>query len=195
MGRSGSTLFQAAGDRRAGHAAVLLLGGIWKQDEYGVLEVVVLYLLVIAAILLILMVTPNQAEYFKGLWRAQARPQPLAVVGRSVAQPGLSGDRLRASCWSTATFAWSGCRRSRGRCVDRQFVSRQFPAGHRDRRARGRVFRPGISVLLAAVRPRGLTYFALFLFLAWLVPLVAGTIMAMASTTGTVGAEQARRSA
>ena len=36
---------------------------------------------------------------------------------------------------------------------------------------------------------RGVTYFALFLFLAWLVPLVAGTVLAMASMRGDGGAE------
>ena len=36
---------------------------------------------------------------------------------------------------------------------------------------------------------RGVTYFALFLFLAWLVPLVAGTVLAMASMRGDGGVE------
>ena len=75
--------------------SVLLLGGIWANDYRGVLEIVALYLLVITALLSILMVTPNHAEYFKGLWRAQeARAQPPALVGRPVAQPGLSRDRV-----------------------------------------------------------------------------------------------------
>ncbi len=51
--------------------SALVLGGIWKQESYEILEVVALYLLVVPALLLTLMVTPTQAEYYKGLWRAQ----------------------------------------------------------------------------------------------------------------------------
>ena len=68
---------------------------IWRREEFAVLEVATLYLLVITAILLILMVTPNRAEYVKGLWRAGSRGWPPAVVGRPVAQPRFSGDRVR----------------------------------------------------------------------------------------------------
>ena len=52
-------------------AAILAIGTIWRQEEYAVLEVGTLYLLVITAIILTLMVTPSRAEYEKGLWRAR----------------------------------------------------------------------------------------------------------------------------
>src|SRR5262249_8788969 len=51
--------------------AVLVLGGIWKQEHPEVLAIVALYLLVVPAVLLTLMVTPTQAEYCKGLLRAR----------------------------------------------------------------------------------------------------------------------------
>ncbi len=51
--------------------AALVLGGIWRQEDYEYREIVALYMLAIPAILLTMMVTPNQAEYYKGLWRAQ----------------------------------------------------------------------------------------------------------------------------
>ena len=54
-------------------AAMLLVGTFWRQEQYPVLEVATLYLLVITAILLMLMVTPNRSEYEKGLWRCASR--------------------------------------------------------------------------------------------------------------------------
>src|SRR5208282_3516908 len=49
----------------------LTLGVIWHEDSYDVLEVSVLYIMVVIAILLTATVTPSQAEYLKGLWRAR----------------------------------------------------------------------------------------------------------------------------
>jgi hypothetical protein len=40
---------------------VLVLGGIWRQDDYDIKQIVAVYLLAVPAILLITMVTPNQA--------------------------------------------------------------------------------------------------------------------------------------
>ena len=51
--------------------AVLLVGTIWRREEFVILEIATLYLLVITAILLLMMVTPNLPEYDKGLWRAR----------------------------------------------------------------------------------------------------------------------------
>ncbi len=98
---------QAASDRRARVVCRFFSwAGSGHKKTQIVLEIVVLYLLVITAILLVLMVTPDRAEYFKGLWRAQKQgPQPPALVGRPVAQPGVPGDRVRASCSSPATVA------------------------------------------------------------------------------------------
>ena len=74
----------------------LLLGGSGSRTNTRSSNIVALYLLVIAALLLLVMVTPTQAEYFKGLWRARKQGRdPLAAVGRPVAQPGLSRDRVR----------------------------------------------------------------------------------------------------
>ena len=63
-------------------AAALLVGTIWRREEFVVLEFVTLYLLVTMAIVLTVMVTPNRAEYDKGLWRArQAGAGSPTVVG------------------------------------------------------------------------------------------------------------------
>ena len=73
LGADPSSL-EATVDRRSGDRwRSLLVGTIWRRDEYALLEVVTLYLLVVTAIVLILMVTPNRAEYDKGLWRRARR--------------------------------------------------------------------------------------------------------------------------
>ena len=59
---------QAAGDRR--HDDVRrpwYSAGSGMKESYDVLEVVALYLLTVPALLLTLMITPNQSEYYKGL--------------------------------------------------------------------------------------------------------------------------------
>ena len=55
--------------------SILLVGGIWKQESYDVLQVVALYFLVATSIFTVVMVTPTQAEYIKGLLRARKQGQ------------------------------------------------------------------------------------------------------------------------
>ena len=131
------------------------------------------------------MVTPNQAEYFKGLWRAQeARPRPPVVVGRPVAQPGLSRDRVRHRS-GHRDRGQVGVRRRPGRCIPSAVSSPgNFPLAIAIGVLVVAYFGLAIQYFLLRFGRRGATYFALFLFLAWLVPLVAGTILAMASMTG-----------
>ena len=133
--------------------SVLLLAGIWKNEYHGILEIVALYLLVITALLVILMVTPNHAEYVKGLWRAQKQ-------GRSHLPwwDDLSINRvfLVIACTivlAAATAAGSVVGDDPSGAFAAPFVARQFSPGHRDRRVRGRVFRNGASVFLASIRP------------------------------------------
>ena len=72
-----ASVFQTAGGRGHGDARVLLAGGVWDLTGLRGHRGPVLYLLVIIGILLTLTVTPTQAEYYKGLWRAvkQGRPR------------------------------------------------------------------------------------------------------------------------
>jgi len=159
--------------------AVLLLGGIWKREEYEVLNVTVLYILVIAALVLLAMVTPTQAEYVKGLWRARKQ-------GLSHLPPwdDLSLNRvfLVIACTIvlvTATVAWQAS--PVPGFVAAGPVARGFPLAI----ACGVlvVAYTGLALQFFLLRfgGRGLMYFSLFLFLAWVLPLVAGTITLMAS--------------
>ena len=169
--------------------SVLLLAGIWENDYHGILEIVALYLLVITALLSILMVTPNQAEYFKGLWRAKKQ-------GRSHLPwwDDLSINRvfLVIACaivLATATAAGSVV----GDDQSGAFGTRSFPGNFPLAIAIGVLvvayFGMALQYFLLRFGRRGVTYFALFLFLAWLVPLVAGTVLAMASMRGDGGVE------
>jgi len=169
--------------------SVLLLGGIWKREEYEVLNVVTLYVLVIAAIVLLAMVTPSRAEYSKGLWRALKQ-------GRSHLPPweDLSLNRvfLVIACaivLVAATIAW------RASSVPDLVVASPFMP---DRVVAGPVmstfplaiasgvlvvayFGLALQFFLLRFGGRGMMYFGLFLFLAWILPMVAGTISLMAS--------------
>jgi hypothetical protein len=161
--------------------SVLLLGGIWQREKNGVLEIVVLYLLVVAALLVLLMVTPTKAEYLKGLWRAKRQGRAnlswwddlslnrvmlaiscaiilvAATIGRSVLQDETSGP--------------NAFRRSGG----------NYPLAIATGVLVVAYFGLAVQYFVLRFGRRGVTYFALFLFLAWLVPLVTGTILAMAS--------------
>ena len=175
-------------------ATVLVLGGIWKRDEYEVLDVVALYLLVVAAILLIVMVTPTQAEYVKGSGerRSKARPD-LPLVGRPVAEPGLPGRSRARSCWRPRPSPGTRSRESRsGRCQRAQVGS--FPLAIATGVLVVAYFGLALQYFLLRFGGRGRMYFALFLFLAWVVPLVAGTILSMASMPMRYRASGARSS-
>ena len=168
--------------------SVLVLGGLWKtEDDERVLEIVVLYLLVIAALLLILMVSPNQAEYFKGLWRAKKQGR-----GHLSWWDDLSLNRvfLVIACTNvlvTATVARSAV----GLDASGSSIVVLSPGNYPLAIAIGVLvvayFGLAVQYFLLRFGRRGATYFALFLFLAWLIPLVAGTILAMASMRGDGG--------
>ncbi len=51
--------------------ATLVVGGIWRKADYEIYQIAGLYLLGIPALLLTMMFTPTQADYAKGLYRAQ----------------------------------------------------------------------------------------------------------------------------
>ena len=160
--------------------AVLLVGTIWRREEFVILEIATLYLLVITAILLLMMVTPNLPEYDKGLWRA--RRMGLAHLPW---WDDLSLNRVFllivcAIVLATATFAAGGA----GESTSSGSVRVKIPAHFRwlSRRAcwssRISAWRCSISCFAS---PGGRIYFSLFLFLAWVVPLLAGSILLMAS--------------
>jgi hypothetical protein len=171
-------------------AAALLIGTIWRQDQYALLEVVTLYVLVVTAIVLILMVTPNRAEYDKGLWRA--RKQGLAHLPW---WEDLSLNRvfLVIACaivLLTATVAASGSPEAMALGSVPNTVAGSFPLAIAAGVLVAAYF--GLAHQYFALRfgGRARTYFSLFLFLGWIVPIVAGTILMMSSLSGPSDAEK-----
>jgi hypothetical protein len=169
--------------------AVLLLAGIWGNDYRGVLEIGALYLMVITGLLSLMMVTPNHAEYVKGLWRAKRQ-------GRSHLPwwDDLSLNRVFLVIASTIVLATATAAMSI--MVDNEsggFGPASSAGNYPLAIAIGVLvvayFGMALQYFLLHFGRRGTTFFALFLFLAWLVPIVAGTISAMASKFGDGGVQ------
>jgi hypothetical protein len=163
-------------------SSLLLLGGIWGQDAEPSLQLMVLYVLVITPIVLLPMVTPTQAEYTKGLWRA-------LKLRRSHLPPwdDLALNRVFLVCacailLATATAAWRSSLSSTSSAGDALFAG--YPLAIANGVLVVAYFGLAMQYFLLRFGARGVMYFGLFLFLAWIVPLVAGTIVMMASRYG-----------
>jgi hypothetical protein len=157
----------------------LLLGGVWGHDSDGTLELIALYLLVITPVVLLPMVTPTQAEYTKGLRRAQKQ-------GRSHLPPwddlALNRVFLLLACailLVTATVAWTG--RPAPTTGFAAVMATAFPLAIANGVLVVAYFGLAMQYFLLRFGGRGVMYFGLFLFLTWIIPLVAGTILMMAS--------------
>ena len=151
--------------------SVLMLGGSGGQTTTAILEIVVLYLLVIAAILLILMVTPNQAEYFKGLWRAKKQGRDhLSWWDDLSLNRVVSRDRVRDRVWSPRPWPRTAVGAGQAAASGVGSSSGNFPLAIAIGVLVVAYFGLAHQYFLLRFGRRGATYFALFLFLAWLVP-------------------------
>jgi hypothetical protein len=164
----------------------LLLGGIWGQENYEILEIMTLYLLVIVPVIVLPMVTPTQAEYTKGLWRARKQ-------GRSHLPPwdDLSLNRvfLLIACaivLVTATIAWSVSPAPTTSFGPGEVIQAAYPLAIASGVLVVAYFGLAMQYFLLRFGARGAMYFGLFLFLAWIVPLVAGTILMLGSQVSNV---------
>ena len=159
--------------------SVLCVGGIWKQEAYDVLEVVALYFLVFTSIFAISMATPNKAEYVKGLLRAWKQ-------GLSHLSPwddlALNWFFLAGVCGIllvTGTVMWkSGFGAPVALPVE---TARHYPLGLALAVLVVAYFGLAMQFFVLWFGKRGPMYFGLFLFLAWLLPMIAGTIFVLAS--------------
>ena len=187
--------FQAAVDRRARDRRQCSRSGpSGGRKNTPILEVGTLYLLVITAIFLILMVTPNRAEYLKGLWRARkAGPRHLPWWD------DLALNRVFLVIVCAIVLVDCDSRLERGRrtrglgAALELRISGSFPLAIAAGVLVVAYF--GLAHQYFALRfgGRSRIYFGLFLFLAWLVPLVAGMILAMASLSPNSDAEKCER--
>jgi hypothetical protein len=161
-----------------GSLGFLSLGVIWRQNEYDLLEIGVLYVLVVISILLTITVTPSRAEYLKGLWRAHKAGRSHLAWWDDLA---LNRVYLFLTCvlvLASANVAWSQAGN------DLRFVDssvRAFPLAIATGVLVVAYFGLALQYFLLHFGARGKTYFGLFLFFGWVVPLVAGTILAIAT--------------
>ncbi len=161
-------------------SAVLLLGWVWKTADATPLLLSVIYLLVTSAIVLIGVVTASRTEYTKGLCRA-------LKVGRA-RLPWWDDLALNPVCvlvicglvLAAGTVAWDGASKP---AWDQDRVS---SSAYSFALATGVLvtayFGLALQYFLLRFGARGRIFFGLFLFLAWLLPLVAGVILAAAAT-------------
>jgi hypothetical protein len=168
--------------------ATLVLGGIWRQEGYEIYQVAALYLLTVPALLLIAMVTASLAEYTKGLHRARKQ------------------GRMRLPWWDDLSVNWLTVVILAGIVLGAGTLAATAAVGESDTYIANRTIGSYPLALSAAVltvayiglalqyfqlrfAKRGIMYFALFLFIFWILPLLAGSIQSMAN--GPMGAEGA----
>lgn len=163
--------------------ATLILGGIWRQEGYEVFQVAALYLLGVSALLLTMMVTPTQAEYIKGLYRARKQGKSrlpwrddlsvnwLCVV--IVAGIVLVAGTIAGSAAATGPPAPWLVNREKG----------PYPLALAAAVLTVAYFGFGLQTFQLRFARRGGMYFGLFLFVTWLVPLLVGWIQALAAPT------------
>jgi hypothetical protein len=159
---------------------VLVLGGMWKYGHADILAVVLLYLLLIAAILLVLVATPSLSEYKKGLWRAVQQGHSHLPWWHDLALNQLF---LAVACGVvlvTATIFWSGAGDQALLQSYLGITSRTYSLATATAVLVLAYF--GLAHQYFALRfgARGRIYFPLFLFLVWLIPLLGGSILALA---------------
>jgi hypothetical protein len=151
-----------------------LLGGIWRQESYDVLEIVALYLLVGTSVVIVSMVTPNQAEYIKGLLRARKQGQSHLSSWHDLSLNRVFLAILCAILLVTGTIIWSAGI-NLPTALPAQTVT-NYPLGVAMSVLVVAYFGLGLQYFHLGFGVRGRMYFGLFLFLAWILPMVAGTI-------------------
>jgi hypothetical protein len=159
---------------------VLLLGSIWDlADALDLLAIVALYIMVVVAILLSVMITPTQAEYSKGLWRAGKEGRSRLSLWDDLALNRTCLAVLGAIILITCTLVWNRFA-SAGALLPAP-IRQGYPLAIANAVLAVASFGLAHQFFELRFGRRGLNLFALFLFLTWVVPLVVGTILLFAS--------------
>lgn len=159
--------------------AVLALGGIWRLEDFDLVATCFLYGLLVIAILLVMMVTPNRSDYLKGLRRVRKQGRTNLPVWDDLALNRVFLSVACAIVLVAATFAMSGA--GNPQIGLRGQLPRSFPLAIATTVVTIAYFGLALQFFLLWFRMRGIMFFCLFLFLTWLVPLLAGAIVGMAS--------------
>jgi hypothetical protein len=167
---------------------LLILGGTWSLTDFAEAGLAILYVLVIVGILLTSTVTPTQAEYYKGLWRAQKLGRRGLPFWDDLApnRPWLAA--LCTLILIVATLAWG--RLSGAASSIQASVRDGFPLAIANGVLVVAYFGLALQYFLLRFGRRGTNFLSLFLFLIWVVPLVAGTIIVIADHRGDGGPAQ-----
>jgi hypothetical protein len=162
-----------------GALGVLLCGGIWDMVDYEGLALVVMYVLVVIGLLLTVMVTPTQAEYYKGLWRASKQGRSRLSFWDDLALNRLFLVVVCALILVTATISMDRLAGDAGLIAG--WVRKAFPLAIANGVLVVAYFGLAHQFFLLWFGRRGTNVLALFLFLIWVVPLLAGTIILFAN--------------
>ncbi|QEH33529.1 ABC-2 family transporter protein [Aquisphaera giovannonii] len=170
-----------------GVAGLLAVGGTWGLTDNEFVTFLILYALVGLGILLTIIVTPKQAEYYKGLLRAMRKGEerPSWWADHSMNRPFLAV--VGAIVLGASTIVWhrSFSDGSAASSVARKGMPLSIAVGT----LVVVYFGLALQYFLARFGRGGTTYLTLFLFLAWLIPLVLGTIIIVADFRRTSSAQ------
>jgi hypothetical protein len=158
---------------------VLLVGSLWEFMVYEAMALTILYALVVVGILLTMTATPKRAEYEKGLWRAQRHG-----LSRIPAWDDLALNRpfLLILCGLVLVT----CSVALGRLQETTFGPLEHLRGSYPLAIANGVMivaYHGLALQYFWLRfgRRASNYFSLFLFVAWILPIIAGTITYLAN--------------
>lgn len=158
---------------------VLALGGVWTMNGTDWMALGLIYVLAAVGLIVTVMVTPTQAEYSKGVWRALRPGQPRVSYWDDLAINRVFLITICAVVLAAATIGWN------------RLAERRMFAGTLDRDSFPLAIANGVLVVAyfglahqyfqLRFGRRGANYLALFLFLTWGVPLLVGSILLFAS--------------
>jgi hypothetical protein len=160
-----------------GTAAVLTLGGTWGLTESGYATMVVLYSLVIAGFVMATTVTPSLDEFAKGVRKAskEGRRYPLTWSDRGLNR--IVVFVLAGIVLATTTIVWKVIEEGRGPVgVVRPVLNVSYSLPIAIGVLTVAYYGMGLQFFQLRFGRRGPTFFALFLFAIWLLPLIAGAI-------------------
>lgn len=160
--------------------STLWLGAIWDQERENWTTLVTVYALTAAAMVVLGTITPDGAEFIKGLRRsahAGRRWSPFTAdsADNRVVVFILCGMVAAAAtlCWELVEFRLPGGRPSYSQSI----VVGVFTAAY---------FGLGLQYFLLKGPKYGMTLFGLFLFFAWVMPLVAGFVLMLADAPANI---------
>jgi hypothetical protein len=153
---------------------MLITGAIWNQSGVEGLAIVLLYILVIIGIILSALVTPSQAEYVKGLRRMMKLGWPRLSPWHDLAPNRVVLLVICSIVLVTASVAWNRLKGAGNGAFGPMHSA--FPLSIANGVLVVAYFGLAAQFFLLRFGRRGISYFALFLFLAWVVPLIVGVI-------------------